>query len=93
MEVNEFLVWLASSGGAIIGFSWIAEWVPGWQLLQSHLKELYSFLGSAAIALVAWAVLTFVPADVLVAISQPFAMVSGVFLLIYVKDNFHNATK
>ena len=93
MEINDFLVWLMSSGGAIIAFSWIVEWVPGWQLLQSHLQELYSFLGSAVVALVAWAVLAFVPADILAAAAQPFAMVAGIFLLIYVKDSFHNVTK
>ena len=93
MEINDFLVWLMSSGGAIIAFSWIAEWFEGWHLLDSSQRELFSFLGSAAVALVAWAVLTFVPAAVLAAIAQPFAMVSGIFVLIYVKDIFHNVTK
>jgi|FLOH01.1.fsa_nt_gi hypothetical protein len=93
MEINDFLVWLMSSGGAIIAFSWIAEQFPGWHNLVSEQRKWFSFGGSAVLALSAWAVLTYVSAAALSAIAVPFSLVAGVFVLVFVKDGFHNVTK
>jgi len=93
MEISEVLKWLFSGAGSIAAFSWLAEQFPSWHALDSAKKKAYSFYGSASIALSAWAVLKYVPAEIIQAIGEPFAVVSGVFGLVFLGQVFHNFTK
>lgn len=93
MELLEFLKWLAFSGGAVIAFSWVAEHFEAWHALESKMKQLYSYLGSVVIALTAWAIMFYVPAEMLQSLYEPFAVISGLFMSVFINERFHSATK
>jgi hypothetical protein len=78
MNVQEFLVWLTTSAGYSAAFSFVAERVPAFQKLSSQAKSIATFIGPLAIALSAYAILTYVPPETLEAVKPIFLLVSGV---------------
>ena len=78
MSINDFLVFLASAGGASAALSFIAERLPAFQTLAAGTKALVHLGGSLLIALGAWAVLTYVPADQLAQLAPVFQVVYGI---------------
>lgn len=78
MTLNDFLLWLASSGGAAATMSFVAERIPSFQNLPSQKRSLYILIGSVVIALVAYAVLRFVPAGTLDQLSPFFAIIYSI---------------
>lgn len=78
MDLTQFLTWLATSAGATVALAFIAERVPAFQTLTPQGRSLVHLIGSIAIALAAYAVLTFVPAEVLAQIAPVFQIVYGV---------------
>ena len=93
MELTDFLQWLVFSGGAVVAFSWFAEQFPSWHALTAELKKLYSFLGSALLALGGWAILNYAPDVMLQALYEPFFILSGLFAMIFLGQRWHSATK
>ena len=92
MTLNQFLVWLFG-GGAIIVVSWVLEQVPWYQGLQPQVKQFTFFGFSLVVALGAYAVQTYVPADTLTLLAPWFAIASATFIAIYLGSTFHTATK
>jgi uncharacterized membrane protein len=78
MDLQEFLVWLTTSGGYAAALSFIAERWLWFQSLTPQQKSLFHLAGSLVIVLVAYAVLTYVPADALEAVKPVFLLVSTV---------------
>lgn len=89
MTPVETLTWLASSTGAIMAFSFIAERIPAWGKLSTEQKDSYSFLGASLIGVLAWSGLAYIPADVLATITPPFIIISGVFALKFISNGVH----
>lgn len=89
MSVNEFLLWLAMSGGAAIAVSWIAEQIPQFQNLTATAKRWTMFGGSALMAIGAYAILTYVPAELLSQIAPYFAIVAGLFGTFFLNQVAH----
>lgn len=74
MDLNTALLWLLNSGGAAVVASFILERVAAYQEQTPDAKRNW-FIGiSVAISLVAYSILTYVPAEVLSQIA-PFFMV------------------
>lgn len=78
MSIQDFLVWLASAGGATATLAFIAERVPAFQKLTPDQKWYVHLAGSLVIALAAYAVLTYFPANTLVLLAPWFQIVYGV---------------
>ena len=93
MELNEFLVWLFSGGGAIIATSWLVERWPWFQTLAASTKEFLLFASAAIISCGAYAVVSFVPQATLDQIAPWFLIVSGVLSSVFVGKLFHSADK
>jgi len=93
MELNEFLVWLFSGGGAIIAASWLAERWPWFQTLAAKVKEFMLFAVAAILSCGAYAVVTFVPQATLDQAAPWFLIVSGVLSTVFLGKIFHSADK
>lgn len=78
MDLQQFLIWLTTSAGYSGALSFIAERVPAFQKLSPTAKSWTHLGGSLAIALGAYAILTYVPPATLEAIKPIFLLVSGV---------------
>lgn len=78
MTIVQFLTFLASAGGASAALSFIAERTPAFQAWSKQKKSLTMLGGSLAIALTAYGVLTYVPADVLNQLAPYFQIAYGI---------------
>lgn len=78
MDLKQFLIWLASSGGAAVALSFIAERSEKFKALPSNTKQYIQLGGSLVLALSAYAVMTYVPESVLTALLPWFQIVAGV---------------
>ena len=80
MTFSEFLMYAATAAGSTALLSFLTE---RWALFQTWTpasRGYFSLGGSLVIALGAWAVLTYVPADTLEVLKAPFQIVSGVVI-------------
>lgn len=93
MNLIECLIWLATSGGSVLAVSWLLEqW--GWYQVQSpKRKRNLFFIFSALVAIAAYCVLSFVPAEILNAVAPFFQIIYGTFVVIYLGADFHTVTK
>lgn len=78
MDLRDFLIWIASSGGAAVALSFIAERSEKFKALPSATKQYIQLGGSLVLALSAYAVMTYVPESVLTALLPWFQIVAGV---------------
>ena len=78
MELSQFLIYVASGGGAAALVSFAGERLPWFQRQTSRVKSYLMLGASIIVALGAWAVMTYVPADVLAQVRVPFQIVAGV---------------
>jgi hypothetical protein len=93
MNLNDFLIWLVGSGGAVIAASWIFERIPWFVAKTADFKEWFFFGVVSIIWAGAYAVLTYVPADIIAAIQPWFLGISGLFVTVVVGKIFHKADK
>ena len=93
MTIDAFLSWFLTSGGSIITASWILERVAWFKLQSPDVKE-YLFFGlSAVLSVLAYVVVTFVPAEILAQIAPYFVIISGTFVTVIVGKRFHETDK
>lgn len=89
MELNEFLVWVVSGGGAVGIASFVLERIPQFQDLTSGGRRAV-FLGVAILlAFAAYGIVQYVPADVMAAIAPWFAIAAGIAAPILVGQGAH----
>jgi hypothetical protein len=93
MSLNDFLVWLLSSGGNAIAASWILERIPWFQTLAANVKQTVFFVAVLALALGAFLVMHFVPAETLTAIAPYFGIVYATFTSVFLGTAFHQVDK
>jgi len=93
MNLNDFLNFLIYSGGSVAVMSFIAERWAWFQSLVSEKKQLYSFIGSASIAIVSYAFLTYAPAGFIEAMTPYFTILASVFGVYYLGQAFHAEDK
>jgi hypothetical protein len=93
MELNQFLVWLFGGGGAIVAVSFVAERIPQFQALTSQVKQIVMFVACALVSCGAYAVVTFVPANIMSQIVPWFGIVASTFVTLFVSKNFHQVDK
>lgn len=78
MDLIPFLIWLTTAGGYSAALSFVAERNSAFQSLTPRKKSLVHLVGSLAIALAAYLVLTYAPAPALEHLKGPFMLVSGI---------------
>lgn len=78
MDINQFLTWLATGAGATAALSFIVERIPKWHDLTSEARSWIGFVGSTVIALASYAILTYVPKEVLTSLAPFFGVIAGV---------------
>ena len=74
----EVLKWVAGGGCAVISamlISYLAEKEPRFQALDSDIKRFVMIFTSLVLGLTAWAVMTYVPAEVLAQLQAPFEII------------------
>jgi uncharacterized membrane-anchored protein len=93
MDFNTAFLWVLNSGGAAIVASFILERVAAYQEQTADAK--YNiFIGvSVVISLIAYSVLTYVPAEVLAQIAPFFAVIYGAVVAAVSGTAFHKLTK
>jgi len=91
MDAQQFLTWLAVGGGYSAVLAFIAERVPAFQTLSPSNKQLFHLVGSLAIALLAYAALTYLPKETLDVAKPYFVIVSGVLGTWMTGQIAHNA--
>ena len=91
MTINEFLIYAATAGGATALLSFLTERWPAFQTWTPSQRSYFSLGGSVALALAAWAILTFVPPDVLETLKAPFQVVAGVVIAWLANQFGHSA--
>lgn len=76
--LTDFIVYLGSSGGAAAFASFVLERLPWFKTLTSDQRSYTVLVVSVVVALVAAAILKYVPADVLTQMAAWFQIVYGV---------------
>lgn len=92
MELTDFLAWLMG-GGALIAASWIFERVEWFQNLESKTKELALLITSSVFAIGAFAIQSFVPAEIILQAAPYFVILSGIFSYVFLGKAFHKVDK
>ena len=93
MTINDFLAWLLGSGGSVMAASWILERITWFQDKSAEFKEWFFFFLASAIALGAYAAVTYVPAETMQMLAPYFSVVSGIFISVVVGKAFHKLDK
>jgi len=85
-----WLGWLFNSGGSILVASWVLERIPAYTAIVSAEVKKYIFWGlSFGLSAGAFAVVTYVPQETLVAIAPYFGFAFGTFGAIFLGTLFH----
>jgi len=93
MTLNEFLLWIANSGGSAMVVSWILELIPWYQKQEANIKK-YIYAGlTAVVAILGYLGVTYLPAQLIADVTPYFAIVYGIFTSIFLGTGFHKTTK
>jgi hypothetical protein len=92
-DLQGLLSWLIYSGGAILVASWVLDRIAAYQDLKAETKRLVNMIVSAALALGAFAIITYVPADVFVMLDPWFKVILGTIVLYSGQQVVHSLTK
>jgi hypothetical protein len=85
--------WMIYSGGAILVASWALERITAFQAQLPEVKKTISMVVSAVLAVMAYAVITYVPPNVFEAINPWFQVVLGTVILYGGSQVVHRLTK
>lgn len=91
-DLVEFLSWFVYGGGGAILISWILERAPWYQEKPSNVKQNIYFGMVTIFTLIVYAIMTYVPADILAALTPWFGIIATAFISIYVGTGFHRAS-
>jgi len=92
-SVTELLSWVIYSGGAILAASWILERIRLFQEQTPETKRLVAMAISVTIALAAYTILVYVPAQILVQLDPWLTVILGTIILYSGGQIYHQATK
>jgi hypothetical protein len=80
-NLNALVSWIIWSGGALLIASWVLDKIPAFMALQPDPKRYINMAVSVFLALAAYAVITYVPANIFVILDPWFKIVAGVVAL------------
>ena len=89
----DFLTWIVYGGGGAIAVSWILEKMPWYQEKPSGVKQNIYFGIVSGFTLIIYAILNYVPAEVLAMIAPWFGIIAVTFVNVYIGTGFHRVSK
>ena len=89
----DFLTWIVYGGGGAIAVSWILEKMPWYQEKPSGVKQNIYFGIVSVFTLIIYAILNYVPAEVLAMLTPWFGIIAVTFVNVYIGTGFHRASK
>lgn len=92
-DLLPFLQWIVFSGGAILIGSWILEHIPAFVTAPPEAKKLTAISVDVVLALGFYAILVFVPADVMAVLAPWFTVAAGTVVLYSGGQVVHKLTK
>jgi len=92
MTLNDFLV-LLGGVGVVAAVSWVFEYFAWFQNTEPKKKQLIFFGTCVLIALAAYCIQAFVPAEMLKAIAPFFEIIAVIFSYLFLGEKFHTSTK
>ena len=92
-NINSFISWIVYSGGALLIASWVLDRIPAFVALPSEAKKYINIAVSAFLALGFYAVLTYVPANILDALDPWFKVIAGLVAVYGGQQVVHRLTK
>lgn len=93
MDLNEFLLWLASSAGSSAVASFILERITKYQSLAADVKQWVFFGVCLVLSVTSYLVLTYVPVEVLEAVKPYFGLIASTFISVFLGTAFHKLDK
>ena len=88
----DFLTWIVYGGGGAIAVSWILEKMPWYQEKPSNVKQNIYFGIVSVFTLIIYAILNYVPAEVLAMLTPWFGIIAVTFVNVYIGTGFHRAS-
>jgi uncharacterized membrane-anchored protein len=92
-SASELLSWIIYGGGGILAASWLLERIKGFQAQSPENRRWITLAVSVVIALVAYAILAYVPSAVLAQLDPWLVVVSGTIILYSGGQVYHKLTK
>lgn len=90
MDLFAWLAWLFQSGGSTVVASWILERIPAFVSIASAETKKYIFwIVSFLLSALSFAVITYVPREVLEMIAPYFGFLYGTFAVVFLGEVFH----
>lgn len=90
MNLMDWLAWIFNSGGSILVASWLLERVPAYTaIVKAETKKYIFWAVSFGLSGSAFAIVTYVPQSVLLAIAPYFGFAFGTFGAIFLGTLFH----
>jgi hypothetical protein len=88
ISLTSFLMWIVA-GGSVVAVSWWSERSVWFQALQSETKKWVQYGVSASLGILALLIQQFVPASVLYLLTPYFAILAGVFGMVFLNQLAH----
>jgi len=92
-DLMSFLQWLIYSGGSILIGSWILEHISAYIDLPIDAKKLIAIAVNVALSLGFYAILVYVPADIMASLAPWFTIAAGTVVLYAGGQVVHRLTK
>lgn len=89
----DFLTWIVYGGGGAIAVSWILERMAWYQGKPSNVKQNIYFGIVSVFTLIIYAILNYVPAEVLATLTPWFGIIAVTFVNVYIGTGFHRVSK
>jgi len=92
-DLLPFLQWLVYAGGSILIGSWILEHIPRFVAAPPEAKKIINIIVDVVLALGFYAIMVFVPADILATLAPWFTVAAGTVVLYSGGQVVHKLTK
>jgi len=92
-SLQDLLIWVIYSGGAILFASWVLDKFPKFVALPPETKKLINQILSVVLALGAYAIVTYVPKEVFEMLNPWFMVAFGTIILYSGQQAVHSLTK
>jgi hypothetical protein len=94
MSLSDFLTWVLGAGGASLVASWILERIPKYTEIPSSEQKQWIYFGVCLVLSIgSFAIVTYVPKEVLDSIAPWFGLAASVFTSIFIGSGFHKIDK
>lgn len=91
MTLTDFIIWLGTAAGSSAVLAFLFERWPYFQAQPAARKPWIVYFSTVALALASYAVIVYVPADIIAALQPWFAVIAGVTVPFVASQLAHKA--